>query len=97
MDLEPEEPCCICYIEMKEDEALTFCKFGCGRNIHIDCIGAWCKHKLSTSNKITCPLCRTDWGSNALEELKAETRQHKQKIKDKKTEEAKAKSVRAIV
>lgn len=70
MQLEADEMCCVCHETMKEDENLTFCKFGCGRNIHIECIEVWVKHKLSNGQKITCPLCRTDWGPNALEDLK---------------------------
>lgn len=47
MRLDPEEVCCICHELMKEDENLTYCKFGCGRNLHIDCIEVWVKHKIS--------------------------------------------------
>lgn len=74
MKLEPEEVCCVCHEEMKESENLTYCKPGCGRNLHTDCIEVWVKHKVSCGQKITCPLCRTDWGNNALEELKEETK-----------------------
>jgi E3 ubiquitin-protein ligase ZSWIM2 len=87
MKLDPEEVCCVCHEEMKESENLTFCKVGCGRNIHTDCIEVWVKHKVSSAQKITCPLCRTDWGSNALEDLKEETKQ----FKEKKIEENRAK------
>ena len=47
MKLEADEMCCICHEVMKEEENLTFCKFGCGRNLHIDCIEVWLKHKQS--------------------------------------------------
>jgi hypothetical protein len=47
MKLEPEEVCCVCHEEMKDTENLTFCKSGCGRNIHVDCIEVWVKHKVS--------------------------------------------------
>jgi E3 ubiquitin-protein ligase ZSWIM2 len=77
MKLEKEETCCVCFEEMDESQNLTFCKFQCGRNIHLDCIEAWVRHKHSSGLKITCPLCRTDWGSNALEELKQESRQYR--------------------
>jgi E3 ubiquitin-protein ligase ZSWIM2 len=74
MKLDPEEVCCVCHEEMKENENLTYCKVGCGRNIHTDCIEVWVKHKVSSGEKISCPLCRTDWGKNALEDLKEETK-----------------------
>ena len=41
---------------MKEDHNLTYCKHGCGKNIHTDCIEHWVKHKLSSGTKITCPV-----------------------------------------
>ncbi|CDW88804.1 e3 ubiquitin-protein ligase zswim2-like [Stylonychia lemnae] len=89
MELDPEETCCVCYEEMKETENLTFCKFGCGRNIHIDCIEVWVKHKISVAQKITCPLCRIDWGPNALEDLKEETKNYRDKLKEKNSKKSK--------
>ena len=56
MKLEPEESCCVCYEDMKEEENLTFCKYGCGRNLHTDCIEVWVKHKVSVGQKISCPV-----------------------------------------
>ena len=49
MKLDAEETCCVCYEEMKETENLTFCKYGCGRNIHTECIEVWVKHKISVA------------------------------------------------
>ena len=99
MKLEAEENCCVCYEAMKEGENLTYCKIGCGRNLHTDCIEVWVKHKVSVAQKITCPvsprsclkhlqLCRTDWGPNALDDLKEETKQYR----EKKIEENKKKA-----
>ena len=58
MKLDAGETCCVCYEEMKDvgTENLTYCKFGCGRNLHVDCIEVWVKHKLSVAQKITCPV-----------------------------------------
>eukprot|EP00347_Sterkiella_histriomuscorum_P003657 403363451 len=81
MILDKDEPCCVCHENMKNTDNLTFCKYGCGRNIHIDCIEVWVKHKLSNNQQITCPLCRTDWGQNVLEELKEETKKNKEQAK----------------
>jgi E3 ubiquitin-protein ligase ZSWIM2 len=48
MKLDEGEACCVCFEEMKEGtENLTYCKFGCGRNFHIDCVEVWVKNKLS--------------------------------------------------
>jgi hypothetical protein len=35
---------------------------------------------------VSCPLCRTDWGKNALEELKATTQKHKEEQRLKRME-----------
>lgn len=61
MKLEPEEQCCVCFEEMKGEgqENLTYCKFGCGRNLHTDCIEVWVKHKISVGQKISCPVSVT--------------------------------------
>jgi len=56
MKLDPDEVCCVCHEVMSESENLTYCKSGCGRNIHIDCIEVWVKHKISCGQKITCPV-----------------------------------------
>ena len=83
MELEPEEACCVCYEEMQEDSNLSFCKFGCGRNLHTECMERWVKHKIQNAQEVSCPLCRKDWGKNALEELKNNTKMHKEMKKQK--------------
>ncbi|CAI2384236.1 unnamed protein product [Moneuplotes crassus] len=72
--IEDDEPCCICFDEMLPDENLTYCKYGCGHNIHMDCAKHLVKHKKSEKKQILCPLCRCNWGENALEELVKESR-----------------------
>ena len=93
MALEPDECCCVCYEPMKDSDNLTFCKFQCGRNLHTECMERWVRHKISNSSKVTCPLCRTDWGKNALEELRDASKQHRENKKrldmERKREEAK--------
>lgn len=49
MKLESDEVCCVCHENMKEDESLSYCKYGCGRNFHLDCIEVWVKHKVSVA------------------------------------------------
>lgn len=83
MALEPDEMCCICFNTMKEGDNLTFCKVECGRNIHTECMEKWAK------SQTTCPLCRTDWGPNCIEELKETTKQWKELQRIKRMEESK--------
>ncbi len=47
---------CICHDTMKKDDMLTFCSVGCGNNMHSECAIRWAKHRLSQSEKITCPV-----------------------------------------
>jgi E3 ubiquitin-protein ligase ZSWIM2 len=68
--LQEDENCPICMDEMKPDDPLTYCKKQCGNNIHIECALEYAQHKVSSRDKISCPLCRVDWGSMAIYELK---------------------------
>ena len=47
---------------MKVSEPLTFCRIKCGNNFHIHCLEIWVQHKIQTSDKVTCPMCRQDLG-----------------------------------
>uniref|UniRef100_A0A7S3DDN7 Uncharacterized protein n=1 Tax=Palpitomonas bilix TaxID=652834 RepID=A0A7S3DDN7_9EUKA len=79
--VEEEDVCPICQEEMGGgEEALTYCRRGCGNNIHVKCMRVWAEHKLSTEGKVTCPLCREDWGSNPLTELKKDAEQHRRPV-----------------
>lgn len=63
--VDEEEPCPICYEEMAgcDLDALVWCRFGCGRNVHGKCMGVWMDHQVKSLGKeLSCPLCRTDWG-----------------------------------
>jgi hypothetical protein len=40
---------------------ITFCRSGCGANIHHDCMEKWIDQKSAASEAITCPLCRRSW------------------------------------
>ena len=45
---------------------LVYCKKGCGKNVHVACMLVWAEHQNDINKKITCPLCRVDWGPLAL-------------------------------
>ena len=75
--LEEDETCCVCYEVMSNEENLTFCKVGCGKNIHTECMERWVKHKVSSMTAVSCPLCRTSWGENVLEELRLVTAKYR--------------------
>ena len=74
--IEEGDVCAICQEDMVEvgREPLTFCRLSCGNSVHAKCMKVWAEHKSSTAEKVTCPLCREDWGPLAMEELKKELR-----------------------
>ena len=72
MKLEEDPMCCICHEDMSAQDKLTYCKTGCGHNLHLDCVLVWAKHKEEAKDAITCPLCRTEWGPATLRKLRQE-------------------------
>ena len=63
-ELEPDEPCPICYEDMDPNtlEALVWCKKGCGRNMHGRCLMMYADHQACIERDLSCPLCRCSWG-----------------------------------
>ena len=84
--VQPDETCCVCCDNIDPEDDLTACKYGCGRHIHTDCLMRCFKHNASSGKKMECPLCRTNWGDNALEVLN----QNRANFRKKKAEAAKA-------
>eukprot|EP01040_Poterioochromonas_malhamensis_P004732 gene4732-5078_t len=60
--IEDEENICpICQDDLKEDQLLTWCRRGCGSNLHAQCMMKYHQHKTSINQNTHCPLCREDW------------------------------------
>uniref|UniRef100_A0A4W3J0A3 Zinc finger, SWIM-type containing 2 n=1 Tax=Callorhinchus milii TaxID=7868 RepID=A0A4W3J0A3_CALMI len=62
--VELEDVCPICQEELlKKKQPVTYCRFGCGNNIHIRCMKIWAEHqaKIDNENIIKCPLCREEF------------------------------------
>ncbi|CAF3251739.1 unnamed protein product [Rotaria socialis] len=52
---------------------ITYCRHGCGNNVHVKCMKVWLDHQVSTGEKtVKCPLCRETFGTP--EQLKQEFR-----------------------
>ena len=62
LDDEIETICPICQDEIKQSHALTWCRKGCGNNIHAKCMKMFAQYKISNCDTISCPLCREEWG-----------------------------------
>jgi hypothetical protein len=69
MDDENPDICPICQDDMTKDDPLTWCRKGCGNNIHAKCMKLYAQYKTTNSTNILCPLCREDWGPNAIQIL----------------------------
>eukprot|EP00667_Euglena_gracilis_P009731 EG_transcript_9897 len=54
-----DDVCPICYDDMRNGDALVWCRQGCGSNVHGACMKVWEGHH---KERLTCPMCRTDWG-----------------------------------
>ncbi|CAF3572241.1 unnamed protein product [Rotaria sordida] len=64
--------CPICQEELLSKKLpITYCRRGCGNNVHVKCMKIWLDHQVSTGEKtIKCPLCRETFGTP--EQLKQE-------------------------
>ena len=63
-----EDICSICQDGMTSSQLLTWCRRGCGANIHARCMATYAQFKISGGDKVSCPLCREPWDVSALRE-----------------------------
>ncbi|KAL3318834.1 E3 ubiquitin-protein ligase Zswim2 [Cichlidogyrus casuarinus] len=84
--IESNDVCPICqeyfYAPIHRRPLVTYCKYGCGKSVHIKCIKVWMEHqqkKSSTSSdsqkNLSCPMCRGDF--NEVKHLKEEFQKEK--------------------
>ncbi|VDL19226.1 unnamed protein product [Hymenolepis diminuta] len=66
--IESADICPICQDEFLSSERLpvTYCRKGCGNNVHIKCIKIWKDHQTKERNMdrfdfVSCPICRGDF------------------------------------
>ncbi|NWY03219.1 ZSWM2 ligase, partial [Nothoprocta ornata] len=60
-EISREDVCPICQEELlKMMLPITFCRYGCGNNVHIKCMKIWADHQdeLRPGSVVKCPLCR---------------------------------------
>jgi hypothetical protein len=51
------DECAICFEDLDGSEELVYCRYGCGQNLHQDCLNKWANMK----NDVTCVYCRSPW------------------------------------
>jgi hypothetical protein len=56
------DDCPICYDVFHPGEATVYCETSCGQTFHKNCIDMVKSH---SHGKMTCPMCRADWGPPA--------------------------------
>jgi hypothetical protein len=66
LSYDQDETCPICQDEMTNEQALTWCRKGCGNNIHAKCMMKFSQYKLSNKQEPSCPLCRELWDVTVL-------------------------------
>ncbi|KAI8814698.1 hypothetical protein BJ742DRAFT_864717 [Cladochytrium replicatum] len=68
----PDDVCPICQdgLATAPADGLSYCRYGCGNNLHVKCLKILVEHqtKVMGLDVIRCPLCRKDFGT--LAELK---------------------------
>ncbi|XP_028275239.1 E3 ubiquitin-protein ligase ZSWIM2 [Parambassis ranga] len=67
--IQNQDVCPICLEELLEKKLpVSYCRFGCGNNVHISCMMVWADlQELSDNEEIVkCPLCREDFCSRRL-------------------------------
>lgn len=71
---EEEEPTCpICCDDMAENQALTWCRIGCGKNLHAKCMFVYSQQ----ITNVLCPLCRSPWEMELLKKDMKSTKPNK--------------------
>ncbi|XP_030065510.1 E3 ubiquitin-protein ligase ZSWIM2 [Microcaecilia unicolor] len=63
-DLDAEDVCPICQEELlKKKLPVTYCRNGCGNNVHIACMKIWADHQTTSEHDsmVKCPLCREEF------------------------------------
>lgn len=53
--------CPICQDTMTNEQPLSWCRRGCGNNVHATCMQHYSNHKTNNNQETTCPLCRESW------------------------------------
>ena len=66
------DSCPICQEPLNETQGITFCRMRCGSNFHVNCLFVWTDYRYQISEKISCPMCRAEWGLEIYEKIKKE-------------------------
>ena len=61
----PDDVCPICQDDLIGSvRSVTYCRYGCGKSVHVKCMKIWSDHQKSLSEAtLRCPLCREEFGS----------------------------------
>ena len=64
-EIGPDDVCPICQDDLlSSGRRITYCRFGCGKSVHVKCMKIWSEHQKSADDAtLRCPLCREEFGS----------------------------------
>lgn len=51
-----DDLCPICLDDLENGDAIDYCKFSCGKSVHVECFGMW-----TLTKGHTCVYCRNNW------------------------------------
>lgn len=68
----------VCQDSLQDSGPLTWCRQGCGNNIHCACLAMWAAHKTVSQAAVTCPMCRATWKD---EDLKVVAEKQEEKVR----------------
>jgi hypothetical protein len=52
-----DDLCPICLDDLENGDELDFCKYSCGKSIHVKCFSMWCKVRPEQN----CVFCKHSW------------------------------------
>jgi len=63
-EINNDDVCPICQDDLiKNGKKLTFCRFSCGKSMHVKCMRIWSDHQKSMGEQsVKCPMCRQEFG-----------------------------------
>lgn len=95
LDEEEDNYCPICQETMLVEEmhTVTWCRDGCGNNLHVACMVKYSQHLQNNHKSTNCPLCRAAWDLERLQRDHIHAQKVKEKLEREKLEKKKKASM----
>lgn len=95
LDEDEDNYCPICQEPMLVEEmhTVTWCRDGCGNNLHVACMMKYSHHLQNNHKSTNCPLCRATWDLERLQKDHVHAQKVKEKLEREKLERKKKASM----